>query len=142
MKRIPKDLADKMVMEILVTIGKYVDVSDVFAKNSMAIMQNETDNSVLTGILLSKAKPCLFDDNEIDMKLTILSALQTVFTYTIEENDTQFNFNKDLANNFEKNNFDKCANSTKLDFALNQFVNAFFEYERLEKKYPELMKIM
>ena len=142
MKRIPKDLADKMVMEILVTIGKNVDVSDVFANNSMDIMQNETDNSVLTGILLSKAKPCLFDDNEIDMKLTILSALQTVFTYTIEENDTQFNFNKDLAKNFEKNNFDKCANSTKLDFALNQFVNAFFEYERLEKKYPELMKIM
>lgn len=142
MKRIPKDLADKMVMEVLVTIGKNVDVSDVFAKNSMDIMQNETDNSVLTGILLSKAKPCLFDDNEIDMKLTILSALQTVFTYTIEENDTQFNFNKDLAKNFEKNNFDKCANSTKLDFALNQFVNAFFEYERLEKKYPELMKIM
>ena len=142
MKRIPKELADKMVMEVLVTIGKNVDVSDVFAKNSMDIMQNETDNSVLTGILLSKAKPCLFDDNEIDMKLTILSALQTVFTYTIEENDTQFNFNKDLAKNFEKNNFDKCANSTKLDFALNQFVNAFFEYERLEKKYPELMKIM
>jgi hypothetical protein len=142
MKRIPKDLADKMVMEVLVTIGKNADVSDVFAKNSMDIMQNETDNSVLTGILLSKAKPCLFDDNEIDMKLTILSALQTVFTYTIEENDTQFNFNKDLAKNFEKNNFDKCANSTKLDFALNQFVNAFFEYERLEKKYPELMKIM
>ena len=99
MKRIPKELADKMVMEILVTIGKNVDVSDVFAKNSMDIMQNETDNSVLTGILLSKAKPCLFDDNEIDMKLTILSALQTVFTYTIEENDTQFNFNKDLAKN-------------------------------------------
>ena len=142
MKRIPKDLADKMVMEVLVTIGKNADVRDVFAKNSMDIMQNETDNSVLTGILLSKAKPCLFDDNEIDMKLTILSALQTVFTYTIEENDTQFNFNKDLAKNFEKNNFDKCANSTKLDFALNQFVNAFFEYERLEKKYPELIKIM
>jgi hypothetical protein len=142
MKRIPKDLADKMVMEVLVTIGKNEDVSDVFAKNSMDIMQNETDNSVLTGILLSKAKPCLFDDNEIDMKLTILSALQTVFTYTIEENDTEFNFNKDLAKNFEKNNFDKCADSTKLDFALNQFVNAFFEYERLEKKYPELMKIM
>jgi hypothetical protein len=142
MKRIPKELADKMVMEVLVTIGKNADVSDVFAKNSMDIMQNETDNSVLTGILLSKAKPCLFDDNEIDMKLTILSALQTVFTYTIEENDTEFNFNKDLAKNFEKNNFDKCADSTKLDFALNQFVNAFFEYERLEKKYPELMKIM
>ena len=142
MKRIPKDLADKMVMNILVTIAKNDGMNSEFAKNSMDIMQNETDNSVLTGILLSKAKPCLFDDNEIDMKLTILSALQTVFTYTIEENDTEFNFNKDLAKNFEKNNFNKCADSTKLDFALNQFVNAFFEYERLEKTYPELMKIM
>jgi hypothetical protein len=36
----------------------------------------------------------------------------------------------------------KCADSTKLNFALNQFVNAFYEYERLENKYPELMKIM
>lgn len=142
MKRLPKDLAEKMVMEILVTIGKSDGMSSEFAKNSMDVMQNQTDNSVLTGILLSKAKPCLFDDNEIDMKLTILSALQTVFTYTVEKNDNEFNFNKDLAKNFEKDNFDKCAGSTKLDFALNQFVNAFYEYERLEKTYPELMKIM
>ena len=142
MKRIPKELADKMVMEVLVAMSKKEDMSSEFAKDSMNIMQNEVDNTVLTGILMCKAKPSLFDENEIDMKLTVLSALQTVFTYTIEENDTQFNFNKDLAKNFEKNNFDKCADSTKLDFALNQFVNAFFEYERLEKKYPELMKIM
>jgi hypothetical protein len=142
MKRIPKELADKMVMEVLVAMSKKEDMSSEFAKDSMNIMQNEVDNTVLTGILMCKAKPSLFDNNEIDMKLTVLSALQTVFTYINEEKDTQFAFNYDLSKHFEKNNFNKCADSTRLDFALNQFVNAFFEYERLEKKYPELMKIM
>ena len=142
MKRIPKELADKMVMEVLVTMSKKGDLSSEFAKDSMDIMQNEVDNSVLTGILMCKAKPSLFDENEIDMKLTVLSALQNVFTYTVEEKDTQFNFNKDLGKHFEQNNFIKCESSTQLDFALNQFVNAFYEYERLEKRYPEIMKIM
>jgi hypothetical protein len=142
MKRIPKELADKMVMEVLVTMSKKGDLSSEFAKDSMDIMQNEVDNSVLTGILMCKAKPSLFDENEIDMKLTVLSALQNVFTYTVEEKDTQFNFNKDLGKHFEQNNFIKCSSSTQLDFALNQFVNAFYEYERLEKRYPEIMKIM
>jgi len=81
--------------------------------------------------------PALRDN---DMKLTIMSSLQTVLMYSKE--DTNFGFNSDLAKEFSIKDTDKCANSTKLDFALNQFVNAFFEYERLEKKYPELMKIM
>ena len=53
-----------------------------------------------------------------------------------------FDFNEDLAKEFCVIDTDKCARSTKLDFALNQFVNAFYEYERLQKKYPELMKVM
>ena len=71
-----------------------------------------------------------------------MSALQTLLTYTQEEDDEDFDFNKDLAKEFSVSDTDKCASSTKLDFALNQFVNAFYEYERLEKKYPELMKSM
>jgi hypothetical protein len=140
MKRISKDLADKMVMNILVTIAKNDGMSSEFAKNSMDVMQNETDNSVLTGILLSKAKPCLFDDNELDMKATVLSSLQSVITFGDREDG--FDFNDDLAKEFSVEDMDKCSRSTKLDFALNQFVNAFYEYERLEKTYPELMKIM
>ena len=142
MKRIPKDLADKMVMEVLVTMCEKGNMSSGYASDSMNIMQNEVDNTVLIGILLGKARPSLFNENEIDMKLTVLSSLQTLFTHFDKEKDTQFNFNGDLAKHFEKNNIYKCTDSTKLDFALNQFVNAFYEYERLEKKYPELMKIM
>jgi hypothetical protein len=140
MKRISKDLADKMVMDVLITLSKLDDVPSGFAKDSLDIIDNPVDNSVFTGILLTKAKPSLFDNNELDMKLTIMSALQTIFVYGEEDNN--FDFNKDLGKEFSLEDKNKCANSTKLDFALNQFVNAFFEYERLESKYPNLMKLM
>jgi hypothetical protein len=139
MKRIPKDLADKMVEDVLTAISKQTDVSSQFAEDSLRIMQNNTDNTIFTGILLTKARPSLFDDNEIDMKLTIMSALQTVFMCGMNK---EIGFNKKLAKEFSSLDKTKCADSTKLDFALNQFVNAFYEYERLENKYPELMKIM
>jgi hypothetical protein len=142
MKRIPKDLADKMVEDVLTKIARYDDITSGFAKDSLEVMNNAVDNSVFTGILLTKARPSLFSDNEIDMKLTIMSALQTLIKYGEEEDDDDFDFNEDLAKEFSAKNTDKCASSTKLDFALNQFVNAFYEYERLEKKYPELMKVM
>jgi hypothetical protein len=129
-----------MVEDILIAISKMEDMPSGFAKDSLDIMDNPVDNSVFTGILLTKARPSLFNKNEIDMKTTIMSALQTVLIYG--KDDKNFDFNKDLAKEFDENDESKCTNSTKLDFALNQFVNAFYEYERLEGKYPELMKIM
>jgi hypothetical protein len=71
-----------------------------------------------------------------------MSALQTVYSYSKEEPIADFEFNADLSKEFCEFDEDKCRNSTKLNFALNQFVNAFYEYERLQKKYPELMKSM
>jgi len=140
MKRIPKELADRMVEDVLIALSKHKDMSSGFAKDSLDIMENPVDNSVFTGILLSKARPSFFTENEQDMKATILSSLQTIIVYgkSIEF----FDFNIDLAKEFSAEDEDKCANSTKLDFALSQFVNAFYEYERLEKRYPELMKVM
>jgi hypothetical protein len=140
MKRIPKDLADKMVIDVLISISQMDDVPREFAKDSLDIIDNPIDNSVFTGILLTKARPSLFTDNEIDMKLSIMSAIQTIIVYGKEKEI--FNFNKDLSKEFNADDRNKCANSTKLDFALNQFVNAFYEYERLENRYPELMKFM
>jgi hypothetical protein len=140
MKRLAKDYADKMVMDVLISLSKQNSLSSDFAQNSLDVMNNPVDNSIFTGVLLTKAKPSLFDDNEIDMKLTILSSLITVFkTY---KKDEDFDFNNDLGLEISKLKDDDCSIKTKLDFALNQFVNAFYEYERLEKKYPELMKVM
>jgi hypothetical protein len=140
MKRISKDLADKMVMDVLISISKQNNVSSNFAENSLDIMNDVVDNTVFTGILMTKARPSLFDENEVDMKITIIGAVKSIFVYA--ERNENFKFNKDLGKEMSKLTDDYYSISTKLDFALNQFVNAFYEYERLEKKYPELMKVM
>lgn len=140
MKRLPKDLADKMVMDVLISICKMDDISSEFAKNSLEIMDNFVDNSVFTGVLMTKARPNLFDENEIDMKVTVMSAMKTVFDFA--KRDKDFQFNSDLSKELLNSEKDDSGMNTKLDFALSQFVNAFYEYERLEKKYPELMKFM
>lgn len=141
MKHISKDLADKMVMEVLVSICKKCDMSTDFAKDSMNIMQNDRDNSLITSVLLCKARPSLLDKKEIDMKLNIITSLQRVLM-DYKDMPEDFDFNSDLEKSFSVTDVDNCSNSTKLDFALNQFVTAFYEYERLEKKYADLMKIM
>ena len=140
MKRISKDLADKMVMDILISLSKQNYASIGFAQNSIDIMNDVVDNTVFTGILLTKARPSFFDENEIDMKITIVSALKTIFQVSKKQKDVVFN--NDLSKEMSKLDDDDYSISTKLDFALYQFVNAYYEYERLEKKYPELMKVM
>lgn len=140
MKRLPKDLADKMVMDVLVSMCKMDDTSSEFAQNSLEIMDNVVDNSVFTGVLMTKARPNLFDENEINMKVSIMSAMKTVFDFA--KRDKNFEFNNDLSKELLDSEKDSSGMNTKLDFALSQFVNAFYEYERLEKKYPELMKLM
>jgi hypothetical protein len=141
MKRLPKELADKMVMDVLISISKLEGTSKDFAQNSLDIMDDVYDNAILTGVLLTKAKPSLFDDKEIDMKVTVISALQSIYTFR-EDFKNHDGFENDIWNEFSETDEDKCLKSTKLDFALTQFVIAFYEYERLEKKYPELMKFM
>jgi hypothetical protein len=68
MKRIPKDSADKMVEEVLTKISKQSEVSSQFAEESMSIMHNNVDNAVFTGILMGKATPSFFDENETFFK--------------------------------------------------------------------------
>lgn len=140
MIRFPKDIADNMVMNVLTSISKSKDASSEFAKESLEIMDNHNDSVVLTGVLIGKIVPSVFSDNEIRMKTTVIASLQAIVD--IDDDSLISDFSKDLKKLFYANNVVKTSESTKLDFALNQFVNAFYEYERLDKKYPELMKFM
>jgi hypothetical protein len=142
MIRISKDLAEQMLMDILINFSKFNVMPSQFEEDSLNIINDEIDKSVLTGILLGKARPSILDKNEHDMKLNVLSSLKTTYQYLKEEDNDDFRFNIKLAEELKNIEEDEIRVSTKLDFAVNQFVNAFYEYERLEKKYPELMKIM
>jgi len=142
MIRISKDSADQMIMDTLINFSKFNLMNTQFDEDSLNIINNEVDKSVLTGILITKAKPSLLEQYEIDMKLTVLSSLKTTYQYLKEEPIKDSKFNIKLAEELKNIEDKKEVVTTKLDFAVNQFINAFYEYERLEKKYPELMKIM
>jgi len=142
MIRISKDLAEQMLTDILINFSKFNVMPSQFEEDSLNIINDEIDKSVLTGILLGKARPSILDKNEHDMKLNVLSSLKTTYEYFKEEPIKDLKFNEDLSKELGNIEKDEITVSTKLDFAVNQFVNAFYEYERLEKKYPELMKIM
>jgi hypothetical protein len=142
MKRISKDLADQMLMDSLINFSKLNLMPSQFEEDSLNIINNEIDKSVFTGVLLLKSKHSFLEKHEDDMRITILSSLQTVYSCIREELNENCDFNADLSKELCHIDEDKCRKSTKLNFAVTQFVNAFYEYERLEKKYPELMKIM
>ena len=72
-------------MDVLISMSKLNEMPSEFSKDSLDIINNPIDNAVFTGVLLTKVKPSLFDEKENDMKFTVLSALQTVYSYVKEE---------------------------------------------------------
>lgn len=142
MIRLPKETEEQLVLDLLLSICQRENMSTKFMQNSLDIMYNEVDNSVLTGALLTKTTPSLLNEQEMDMKICILSSLQSVYSCGKEESDNSFVFDENLSKEFCYKDQDKCTKSAKLNFSIYAFINAFFEYERLEKKYPDLMKIM
>lgn len=142
MIRLSKDLAEQMVIDTLINFSKFNVMTSRFEEDSLNVINDEIDKSVLAEILITKAKPSFLNQDEMDMKLTVVSSLKTTYEYLKEESINDLKFNFKLSEEFSKNKHKNIAVTTKLDFAVNQFINAFYEYERLQKKYPELMKIM
>lgn len=138
MKRITQDFADKMVEDFLIQISKSDFFTSGMAKNSLDIMDNQTDNLLFTAIVYTQSNQSFFNKKQIFLKNSIVSSLQNILTQINRDSCSNKEFAKELSS-YDIKAFTK---STKFDFALNSFVNAYFEYERLEKKYPELMKIM
>jgi hypothetical protein len=57
MIQISKDLADKMVLDVLISMSKLNEMPSEFSKDSLDIINNPIDNAVFTGVLLTKVKP-------------------------------------------------------------------------------------
>lgn len=138
MKRIPKQLAEEMVLDVLSSIVRLPDVKPEFAEESMKIIDNPIDNNLFSGILLLKARPKIIDQDEENFQLALASALAT---FVKSADDDEFliksGFDANFIETIQKERFD-----SKLEFALMQFVQAWREYGRLEKKYPNVMEFM
>jgi len=140
MKKIPREFAESIVEDVFIAIAKQKDSSSKFASQSMKLMQNPMDKQIITGVLLGKASPSLFTELEISLKNTIVDALICTVN-TLEDDEQGISLiNKDLLDLIKsKKDIIDCQNINKLIFASFQFATAFYEYDRLEKEYPELM---
>jgi hypothetical protein len=140
MTRVSKELADQLVLDIFSAMSKLPNTKKEFAQESMEIMDNPIDNSIISGILLLKARPKIISDKEEDLQLSVASALSTfldAFNKESVEEVINHGFDRELVKHLKSNHL-----SARLDFALMQFVQAWNEVGRLEKKYPNVMELM
>lgn len=155
MIRLSKEDSDRMVLNILSELSK-VEGKE-FAEQSLKIMDNPQDNTLLTGVLMNKARPSIFSEEEQKLSTSLIEILGSFF-YTAKCTDGE-DFQIDLAdvgisekliNTFtnpieemdEDSYFNNLYQRMKIKFAVSQFVIAFMEYERMENKYPNVMNFM
>lgn len=140
MIKISKEQADDMVLDVFSSISRLPNIKPEFARESMEVMKNPIDNSIIAGVLLLKARPKLLSEDEENFQIALASALNTfvlAFSEAEKEQIIKHGFDRELIEHLKKDYL-----SSKLDFALMQFVQAWKEYGRLEKQYPNVMEFL
>jgi hypothetical protein len=138
MKRISKDLMNEMVLDVFSQLSRLPTTNKEFAEESMKIMDNPVDNSIFSGVLLLKAVPRLIEKHEDEFANSIASALRT-FIWSANDDSylIESGFNKEFLEKIQKGNMD-----SRLEFSLMQMIQAWNEYGRLEKQYPNVMQLV
>lgn len=142
MKIFSQELMDTIVLDLLVDLSKKDGVPKEVASQSIDVLNNPIDNSVFSGVIVTKIRPSVFSEKEESIRLAMLQLLQLGHDYFIDENDGSIDFSSELLKEFKYEDIDSIAYSTKMNYALSQFIFSFCQYERLQKKYPELMKCL
>lgn len=143
MNLLTKDVVEKIVLEVLVDLSKRNGTSKEIASQSINIVNDEVDSAILSGVILTKIRPTIFSEEEENTKVTLSQMLQSGYDFLYEiDNETPLGLDSKLMDSLKYKDIHALIANTKLNFAIYQFVNAFHQYERIEKKYPELMKCM
>lgn len=135
MKKLDKKQLSQIVESTLLDAGKEINSTD-FASQTAEIINNEEDFNVLINFVKGKTIPSMLEKREIRLKYTLLATLQDALSRTKADSDLLSN---DFIEIFEKD-CKKAFYNQQLDFAMNQFCVAFYEYKELEKKYPLVLK--
>jgi hypothetical protein len=136
-----KEDGDKMLLDFLLHISKDNGTKRC-TEESIKIMEDFQDSQFLLSIILIKSLKSqnLTPPYVNDFETKIASALATIFT-TCEKEDVPVA----LQELFEGNDdevFKKVNNSRKINFAIQQFVSAYYQYDFFENKYPEINKML
>jgi hypothetical protein len=138
MKRISKDLMNEMVLDVFSQLSRLPTTNKEFAEESMKIMDNPIDNSIFSGVLLLKAMPRLVEKHEDEFSTSIASALKTfIWSANNDSGLIESGFNKEFLEKIKEGKMD-----SRLEFSLMQMIQAWNEYGRLEKQYPNVMQLV
>jgi hypothetical protein len=138
---ISKENGDRILENFLVGASK-VNGSVECAKESIEIMDKFEDSQLIVSLLVSNSIRSLgqIPERVVNFEVEVLSALTTMFT-TCDESDIPAEF-EDLFLGTEDEVLDKVSENKKIHFAVQAFVNAFYTFDKFEKQYPEITKML
>jgi len=138
---IDKENGDKMLLDFLLEISK-INGSKRCAEESIKVMEDFADSQLLLSIILMQSLKGqnLIPDYVLDFERQIVSALTTIFT-TCDVEDIPIPL-REIFEGTDDEVIEKVGKSGKMYFAIQQFVNAYYQYDLFENKYPEINKTL
>jgi hypothetical protein len=138
---INKEDGDKILEEFLINISK-TNGTKRCAEESFKIMDNFADAQLVISIIIinSMRQQGIIPKHVTNFERQIISALATVFS-DAEKEYVPIQL-QEIFQGTEEELIEKVKNSKKFNFAVGQFVNAYYQYDLFESKYPEISKMI
>ena len=136
---ISKEDGDKILEEFLIHVSK-TNGTKRCAEESFKIMDNFADSQLIISIIMinSMGKQGMIPEHVTDFERQIVSALSTMFSIA-EKEDVPIQL-QGIFEGSDEEIIEKVRGSRKLNFAVQQFVSAYYTYDLFESKYPEISK--
>ncbi len=138
---VTKEDGDRMLTDFLVKIAK-IDGTKECAEESFEIMDDFNDSQLVVSIIVSDTLKGTGHTSQevVNFHNNILSALATMYV-TCHKDEVPKEFG-DLFLGTEDEIVEKVNLNRKINFAVGHFVSAFLDFERFEKKYPVISKLL
>ncbi len=138
---ISKEEGDKILEEFLIQVSKK-NGSKRCAEESFKIMDNFSDSQLIISILMisSMKQQGMIPAHITDFERQIISALTTMFSCADKE-DIPIQL-QGIFHGTEDEIVKKVMRSNKINFAVQQFVSAYYHFDLFESKYPEISKML
>jgi hypothetical protein len=138
---INKEDGDRILEEFLVQASK-ANGTKRCAEESFKIMNSFVDSQLVISILITNSmrQQGLIPKHVIDFEVNVISALTTIFS-DAEKEYVPIQLQGLFQGNVEEM-IEKVKSSKKFNFAVQQFVNAYYQYDLFESKYPEINKAL
>jgi hypothetical protein len=138
---ISKEDGDKILEEFLIQVSKK-NGSKRCAEESFKIMDNFSDSQLIISFLMinSMKQQGMIPTHITDFERQIISALTTMFS-SADKEDIPIQL-QGVFDGTEDEIVKNVMRSNKINFAVQQFVSAYYHFDLFESKYPEISKML